>query len=259
MKIINYLFIFISTWLFSQDSIQTNFVKKIRIEQNQLAAIDNFGNYYFTDLNTIAKQVKPNEFIYNNMQLGEISSIDAFNALKTTVFYRDFNTVIILDNRLSEIMKIDFNQNVPFRNISHVSTGYDTTIWCFNQETQELELFDYRNKTTRVKSFPVNDNAIAMISNYNTCWLLTENYLYHYNYFGSLLKKIAHDGFTSMRESDENLILKKDEFLHYLDITTELITPIQDHNLLIKQFFVTNETLYIYDDEFLHQYQLIKE
>ena len=44
------------------------------------------------------------------MQLGEISSIDAFNALKTTVFYRDFNTVIILDNRLSEIMKIDFNQ-----------------------------------------------------------------------------------------------------------------------------------------------------
>ena len=63
-----------------------------------------------------------------------------------------------------------------------------------------------------MKSFPVNDNAIAMISNYNTCWLLTENYLYHYNYFGSLLKKIAHDGFTSMRESDGNLILKKDEF-----------------------------------------------
>jgi len=248
-----------SPWLFAQDSIRTNFIEKIRIEQNELRAIDNFDNYYFTGLNTLTKHVKSNKFIYNNMQLGEISSIDAFNALKTTVFYRDFNTVIILDNRLSEIMKIDFNQNTPFRNISHVSTGYDTTIWCFNQETQELELFDYRNKTTRAKSFPVNDYAIAILSNYNTCWLLTKNYLYHYNYFGSLLKKIAHDGFTSMRESDGNLILKKDTFLYYLDATTELITPIHDLNLLIKQFFVMNETLYIYDDEFLHHYQLIKE
>jgi hypothetical protein len=27
--------------------------------------------------------------------------------------------------------------------------------------------------------------------------------------------------------------------------------------ILVKQFFVTNQTLYIYDEEFLHHYQLI--
>ena len=27
--------------------------------------------------------------------------------------------------------------------------------------------------------------------------------------------------------------------------------------ILVKQFFVTNQTLYIYDEEYLHHYQLL--
>jgi len=45
----------------------------------------------------------------------------------------------------------------------------------------------------------------------------------------------------------------------YLKNNTWNFIPIKLPNLLINQFFVTNETLYIYDDEFLHQYQLINE
>ena len=70
---------------------------------------------------------------------------------------------------------------------------------------------------------------------------------------------MKNDGYTSINESNGNIIFKKDNSLFYLKSDTGSVIPIKLPNLLIKRFFVTNETLYIYDDEFLHKYQLIKE
>ena len=259
MKYIKYIFIFFSAVLFSQNSIDVQLIEKTKLLEDNLVQIDNFNNEYFIGENALVKQTNNSEFMYNNRQLGSISSVDTFNPLKVNLFYRDFNTVIVLDNRLSEIEKINFNLKRPFRNISHIASGNDNSIWCFNQSTQELELFDYRTNTTRAKTFPINENVIAITSNYNTCWLLTEMHLYVYNYFGSIIKKMKNDGYTSINESDGNIIFKKDNSLFYLKSDTGIVIPIKLPNLLIKRFFVTNETLYIYDDEFLHKYQLIKE
>ena len=259
MKYIKYIPIFFSVILFSQNDIEVQFVEKIKLQEDNLVKIDNFGNVYFIGENALVKQTSDSEYIYNNRQLGQINVVDVFNPLKVNLFYRDFNTVVVLDNRLSEITKINFNTLEPFRNISHISTGNDNTIWIFNQDIQQLELFDYRTNTTRAKTQPISENVIEITSNYNNCWLLTKNYLYLYNYFGSLLKKMKNDGYTSLSESNGNVVLKKDNSLFYLKNNTGNVIPIKLPNLLIKQFFVTNETLYIYDDEFLHQYQLIKE
>jgi hypothetical protein len=259
MKYIKYIFIFSSAILFSQNRIEVELIEKIKLEEDNLVQIDNFGNVYFIDENALVKQTNNSKFIYNNRQLGQISALNVFNPLKINLFYRNFNTVIILDNRLSEIEKINFNLKRPFRNISHIATGNDNTIWCFNQNTQELELFDYRTNTTKAKTLPIAENVIQITSNYNTCWVLTKNYLYVYNYFGSLLKKMKNDGYHSISESNGNIVLQKDNSLFYLKNNTGNVIPIKLPNLLIKQFFVINETLYIYDDEFLHQYQLINE
>jgi hypothetical protein len=257
MKYIKYIFIFFGTLLFSQNDIEVRFIEKTKPLEGNLVQIDNFNNLYFIGENALVKQTKDSEFIYNNMQLGQISSVDVFNPLKVNLFYKDFNTVVILDNRLSEIEKINFNLKRPFRNISHISTGNDNAIWCFDQNTQELELFDYRTNATKAKTQPINENVIDITSNYNTCWLLTKSYLYVYNYFGSLLKKLKNVGYTALAESNGNIVLKKGNSLFYLKNNTGSAIPIKLPNLLIKQFFVTNETLYIYDDEFLYHYQLI--
>jgi len=259
MKYITYIFIFISIPLFSQNNINTKLIIKTQLRANDIVGIDNFNDVVYIQNNSLEINRTTGKINYNNAQLGEITSANAFNPLKINVFYKDFGTVVILDNRLSEITKINFNTLRPFRNISHISTGNDNTIWCFNQDNQQLELFDYRTNTTRVKTLPINENVVAITSNYNTCWLLTERYLYVYNYFGSLLKKMKNNGYTSLRESNGNIVLKKDNSLFYLKNNTENTIPIELPNLLINRFFVTNETLYIYDDEFLHQYQLINE
>ncbi|MFT5216864.1 MAG: hypothetical protein ACI83H_001993 [Glaciecola sp.] len=259
MKYINYIFIFFSAVLFSQNSIDVQLIEKSKIQANNIVGFDSFKNLIYSQNNSLVINRSSGTITYSNLQLGKIFSVNAFNPLKINLFYKDFGTVMILDNRLSEISKINFNSLKPFRNISHISTGNDNTIWCFNQDSQQLELFDYRTNSTKAKTLPIDENVIQITSNYNTCWLLTKKYLYVYNYFGSLLKKMKNDRYTSLNESNENIVLKKDNSLFYLKKDTGNVVQINLPNLLIKQFFVTNETLYIYDDEFLYQYQLITE
>jgi hypothetical protein len=256
MKFTIYILFVFSVSIVTQDVIETTFVKKIAFKADDIIAINNFGTTYFISNNVFHKKDGTKTVTYNNLQLGNINSANAFNPLKINLFYKDFNTVIILDNRLAEIFKIDFNALNEYKNVSHISTGHDNTIWIFNQDLQKLELFDYKTRTSRAQTVPVQSAVLDLKSNYNSCWLLTENYLYNYNYFGSLVNKIKNNGYTSLVESNENIILKKGDLLFFFKKNSDNSLPIKIPNLLINQFFVTNETLYIYDNETLQEFQL---
>ncbi len=256
MQFIKYLFLFLSAPVFAQQEVTLNFIKKTKLNANLIAKVDNFEKLYYTQNSRLIKKDRDKETTYSNIQLGEMTSVDAYNPLKINIFYRDFNTAVVLDNRLAEITRIDFNALTPFRNATHISTGNDNTIWLFNQDTQQLEVYDYKNNFTRFVTLPIQGEVINLVSNYNFCWALTKDYIYTYSYFGSLVSKTENEGYTQISENNENLILLKDNTL-FLRVKKEVeIQPLKLPELLIKQFFVTGETLYIYDDEYLHQYQL---
>ncbi len=256
MKNIFYTLFLFTLSVVAQAPIKTTFIKKTNLYADKLISIDNFGTSYYTKNNVFYKTINNKAITYNNLQLGTLHSANAFNPLKINLFYKYFNTVIILDNRLAEIFKIDFNTLADYKNVTHVTTGHDNTIWIFNQDLQRLELFDYKTETIRAQTAPVQSAVLGITSNFNSCLLLTENYLYIYNYFGSLRKKIKNIGYTALAESNENIVLKKDNALFYLKKNQEHIHPITTPNLLINHFFVTNESLYLYHPEVLQEFQL---
>jgi len=236
--------------------LETTFLSKTPIKDNSLIGLDNFNASYLLVNNSLIKKTSEKIINYNNIQLGNIESINTFNPLKINVFYKDFNSVVILDNRLAEIYKIDFNANKLYKNVSHISTGYDNTIWIFNQDTQQLELFDYKSNKTKAQTLPAESQVLDLKSNYNYCWLLTKDYLYTYNYFGINILKLKNEGYTSLYNMNENLVLQKDNKLFFLKNNVSAPLEIQLPKLLINAFFVNDETLYIYDNEFLYKYQL---
>jgi hypothetical protein len=243
----------------SQEFIEATFIKKIELIADTFVSTNNFETTFYILDNVLlknSKEIKSRDIGYSNFQLGNITSVNTFNPLKINIFYRDFNTVLILDNRLAEIFKIDFNSQSNYKNVSHITTGSDNTIWVFNQNTQQIELFDYKTNTTRAKTLPIQSAVLDLKSNYNYCWVLTEKQLYMYDYFGNLIKKVKNQGFTSVVIDNENIILKKENDLFYMKKNSENVIPISLPNLLINQFFVTNETLYIYNNETLQQFQL---
>ena len=54
-----------------------------------------------------------------------------------------------------------------------------------------------------------------------------------------------------------HLIFKKNNTIYYKLKNSNEFLMFNLPKILVKQFFVTNQTLYIYDEEFLHHYQLI--
>jgi hypothetical protein len=260
MQKLLYIMFFFGFTCFAQQQVRASLKDSIPLKAKSIFGVDTFGMlYYTTDNNTFHKKTKDTIITYTNFQLAEITTANTFNSLKINLFYKDFNTVIILDNRLAEIFKIDFNTTQPYKNVSFVSTGFDSTLWVFNQDFQQLELFDYKTNSIRLKTVPVQSEVLDLKSDYNNCYMLTENYLYIYNYFGSLIAKYKNEGYENLAFSKAHLVLKKGEQLYILQKNKTTIQSIEHPILLIKQFLVTNETLYIYDDEILRQYQLKRE
>ncbi|MGC6432122.1 MAG: hypothetical protein ACON5F_13845 [Jejuia sp.] len=257
MKWIKIIFFLISVSAIGQASIETIPVKTSSLKVDNVIGIDNFGNIFYIKESTIYKKTKDTAISYNNLQLGKLTSANSFNPLKINLFYQELNSVVILDNRLAEIFKIDFNDINTYRNVSHISTGYDNTIWLFNQDTQLLEVFDYKTRSTKAQTLkPIDSPVLDLKSNYNYAYLLTEDELLIYNYFGSLVRKIKNEGYTSLQENNEAIFLKRDDTLFYLGTDASMVIPINTNNILIPQFFVTNETLYIYNFETLQEFQI---
>ncbi|RAJ15158.1 hypothetical protein [Olleya aquimaris] len=256
MKSIVYILYFLSFTLVAQVEITPVLQQQDSLNADVFVAKNNFENTYYLKNNALIKIKDKETFSYSNIQLGQITSVNTFNPLKINVFYANLNTVIILDNRLAEITKLDFNTSQPYKNISHITTGFDSTLWLFNQDFQYLELYDYKTQTTRYKTIPVASKVLDLTSNYNYCWLLTENFLYCYNYFGSVVYKLPNLGYSSIKAANENLVIKKDKSLIFYNSKTKQFLPINLPNMLISQFFVTNQILYIYTRKMLYQYQL---
>jgi hypothetical protein len=173
------------------------------------------------------------------------------------LLFKDFNSVTLLDNRLAELATIDINLIHPLRTVSHISYGNDTTFWLFDSNTLQLELFDYNSSTSRVKTVPLKSEILALDSDYNYCWVLLKDELQCYNYMGSLITKLPNKGFTDLKLWNGGLFLKKGNAVYYKPKERAVFWTLDLSKILVKQFFVTNQTLYIYDEEFLHHYQLL--
>jgi len=261
MQKLIYIFLLFGFLSFSQQEVKkqitTTLKDSIQLDAKVIFGIDTFGTlYYSSENNSFHKKTQDTIITYANFQLGEITSANIFNPLKINLFYRDFNTVIILDNRLAEISKIDFNTIQPYKNVSFVSSGYDNMLWLFNQDFQYLELYDYKTKKIKLKTVPVQSEVLDLKSDYNYCYLLTENHLYIYSYFGSLLHKIKNNGYDRLAFSEAHLLLKKADQLYILEKNKPEIHPISHPIMLINQFLVTNESVYIYHEKLLRNYQL---
>ena len=104
----------------------------------------------------------------------------------------------------------------------------------------------------------ISGEMISLISNYKYCWVLTDNHIFKFNYFGSLISKLKVTKIQQIENFNNTLIFKRDNQLYYYseDFLTENKFDLGD--LLIKDFFVTNQSLYIYDSEHFIKYQIQK-
>ena len=257
MKHTLYLILFFNYLGFGQTHLSAELTKSTPFQWDSFVGVDSFESIYFLKSNTLYKKNSLELQNYSNLDRGSIEEVSVFNALKLALFYKDFNSVTLLDNRLADLITVDFNSLSPLRTLSHISYGNDTTFWLFDSNALQLELFDYNTSKIRVRAATFQNEILALDSDYNTCWVLTENEVQCYNYTGSLISRLPHEGFTDLKLWNGILFLKKNNSIYYKLKNSDAFLTLNLPKVLVKQFFVTNQTLYIYDEEFLHHYQLI--
>lgn len=106
---------------------------------------DNLGNIYLlTQYNQVKKINEKGDSVaaYNDVRrYGKIYSIDATNALKVLVYYRDFATIVVLDRLLNVRNTIDLRrQNIL--QVRAISASYDNNVWLYDELDARIKKVD---------------------------------------------------------------------------------------------------------------------
>lgn len=228
----------------------------LALEADTFWGADSFDNLYYTKENVFYKKSGDKIFSFYALSLGEISSVDLLNPLKITLFYKDFNRAVVLDNQLSEIQRIDFNTNQTYRMVAHCTTSYERNLWVFNVDLQQLELYNYAQDKALVSTQPIADKVKEQLSNYNFCWLLTDKKLIQYNIYGSPVSEFPLEGASKLHRFRDSLIFVQNGILYYFDakFRDTIAIPLEKTNF--KDFSITNDKLYLYHNNQLTIYNL---
>lgn len=240
---------------FSQ-STKVVFTDSTRIEADQYYGKDVLAYHYYSKKNVLYKQKKVEKWEYKNLPLGEIHSIDFINPLKIVVFYKEFNSVVLLDNQLSEITRINLSDfNIVAQTCSVASQN---RLWIYDSLTNNLLLLDYLNKKITRLNQPFKNTFKYYKSDYNNWLRISENNeVFSYNNYGRTVflgsvpkfdKILITDSQKIVFSLNDNLYLYKGE-----NFDSELIFSIEKN---IQNFDFKNGVLTIFTGKTIENYNI---
>jgi len=135
-------------------------------ENGNFIEIDKFGNCYLVNNNSIIKfDESLNKLaVYQEKNLGEISSIDVSNVFNNAVFYKDFSTIIVLDNQLSEIKRINLN-DLDFYEPLIICNSTKKGFYIYDNSEKRIFYLD-ENSDFSKKSLKLNKSISSNIPTY---------------------------------------------------------------------------------------------
>ena len=254
------LFIFYLNISFAQE-LKTELVSKTTLEADSFIGVDELENIYFIKNNVLYKKNSVEVLNYSNVNLGMITSVNILNPFKIILFYRDFNSVIILDNKLNELTnKIDFTKETLFNNALFVGVSSENNLWLYADDNK-LHLYNYQHLTEQVQTqaitFYQNDFVpISIISTYKYVWLFSKSGIIQFNEYGNFIQNLNIENISDLYPFRKGFIYLKDNALFFWE--NKRSVPISlNYNQTIKNLNINNYSVNIFDGKYLYQYRLI--
>lgn len=144
---------------------QTTIVKN---NIDEFIGVDIYENIYYTQNNTLYKSGITNN--YCNIKYGVPDQIDISNPFQILIFYKTFNNVVLLDNKLNYLSEFQ----LPI-GVSLIANAGKDQIWMYNNFTTTLSRYNYKTQKTEAKSLPNLINVKKLKSNLNYAFVLREN------------------------------------------------------------------------------------
>ena len=250
---------------FSQGVINTQLIDSISLKADEFIGVDDFENYYYTKDNTLYKKTTSETYVYTNTQLGIITSIDITNPMKILVFYQNFNTIVILDNRLNELTdSINLSEESFGKNVALATVSSNNNLWLYSLDDNVLSLWDYEQRKIIFDSQPLtfyedSFEAEKQVSNYEYCWLISEKGVLQFNEFGSFIGLYQKEDTETLVSYQKGMLVKTKKGLFYVTDTKDISISIEDIKHNTNDFFAIRDYLYFFDANEVYKYALLKK
>jgi hypothetical protein len=259
------LILFFSTFVFSQEqkpiAVQADF---FNIAADDYVGFDQFGYYYFLRNNALIKTKGKGTVEYKNVSGGKITRVDIENPLLVVVFYEQFNTVVLLDNQLNEVRRINFNESeklvgVNTQIVVHaVGLASQNRLWIYDSLTQQIAQFDYLTNEYRTISTPLPEPPIYYQTDFNTFrWTDRKAIEYASDIFGKIrtLGSIPqNDGFQFTGNS--HYFYVKEGKICIGDFRKNTVSEVVQTDKSFKKFYYKDQILSIFTDEGITNYKI---
>lgn len=238
--------------------IPVKFLSNAKGGQQRFLGIDGFGWEYTIADNEFRKQKDGQILKYRNLSLGEIYKADLQNPLQIVLFYRKFNTVVLLDNQLNETSRINFS-DIPIPLIAEAAAlAAQNRLWVYDISTQQLGLYDLAQGSFKTITPPFTDNIKYYHNDYNYFyWIDSTNKFFMANLFGNVGALGIVPAYDSIQIISANeVILQKDNNLYFYNLEKQMQTPISITEKSIKSFQYTSQILTIFTDSEIKTYKV---
>ena len=261
MKTKLFILLFFIVSISSSQEIETKFISTTPLHADTFIGVDEFDHIYYLKNNVLFKKSENDNINYSNVQLGKITSVNIQNPFKIVLFYKDFNSVIILDNKLNELTnRIDLTKETLFNNVELVSISSENDLWLYASDTK-LYLYDYKNHFVKLQTQPMNfyHNGLEpklIKSTYKNVWLIATDGVIQFNEYGNYIEFFKQKEITKFFPLKKRLVYCMDSSFYLLE--NNLSFPILlEYKKTMKDIYVNNTSIYIYDGSDIHKFNFL--
>ena len=259
-KLFSLFLILLAFTLFAQSKfVETTPINQIGILADTILGYDTFNSLYYIKENTLYKTINSTKVEYNNFSLGKISKVDYQNPLKILVFYERFNTAVLLDKQLSEIIKFDFSQNETPIVCSAIGISTQNNLWIYNNLSQKISLYDTSRNTLKelstvlespIKLYKTDQNQFSWIDE-NDDWFSCDIY--------GKIKKIGNlEQSEYIRFLDSrSIVYKKDNLFYFRRAGMKEALLLKNVDKSATSFQLHGDILSIFTDRQIINYKIV--
>ena len=262
MKKLLSLFLLLSTFTFFAQAkyVETTKINQTVITADTILGYDTFQSLYYSKENTLYKTMNATQVEYNNFSLGKISKVDFQNPLKILVFYEQFNTAVLLDKQLSEIIKYDFSQNEIPIVCGAVGISTQNKLWIFNDLTQKISLYTTSTKTLNELSTALESPIKQYATDVNQfSWIDKHLDWFSCDIYGKIKKigSVEQSDFIQFTDS-RSIVYQKDDLFYFRSATLPTGILLNNVDKRAKSFQLNGDILSIFTDREIINYKIIQ-
>jgi len=224
-------------------------ISRMPLSADRFIGTDAFGGIYTISEDTFIKTIDGKQFEFKKLSLGKITSADIQNPLLIVLFYRDFNTAVLIDNQLNEVRTVDFSKLETPIVPRAIGLAAQNKIWVYESLTRQIGLYDYLKENYQPVSTPLVSEPKSTQSDFNHFqWTDAGNGHFACDLFGKIsdLGKLPDFKWVSF-DGDGNSIAVQNDAWTYTDARSGATSPFALPEKSIRNFYWNGRQLAVFN------------